>query len=254
MFDYHAKAQKAGSLSMGSGALVSIALHAALIGAVIYERATRPNDVVEATDEIAEGLTYFAPPNVASAASQVQIRYEASGGDDGTADPATETGAFGPRVRGSGPGENAVASLSGGEDTPDQMAVPNDDPYENAFSIVEVEEQAQRDPASAAPAYPSDLMARGIEGYAAMRFVVDSAGAVDLSSIRVLDFTHPEFVAAVRSAMPGMRFTPARLGDKPVRQLAEQLFRFQIEKKPLPLSGSATAASASGPRIPAPPR
>jgi TonB family protein len=181
----------------------------------------------------------------------VQVRYEASGGDDGTADATPETGPFGPRVRGSGPGENAVASVSGGDDVPDQVASPSDDPYENAFSIVEVEEQAERDPASAAPAYPRDLMARGIEGYAAMRFVVDSAGTVDLSSIRVIDFTHPEFVSAVKSAMPGMRFTPARLGDKPVRQLAEQLFRFQIEK-PTPISGSATTASGSGPRIPAP--
>ncbi len=251
MFDYLANARKAGSLSMGPGAIASIALHATLIAGVVYERATRPTAPSESFDEIAEGLTYFAPPNIASAASQVQVRYEASGGDDGTADATPETGPFGPRVRGSGPGENAVASVSGGDDVPDQVASPSDDPYENAFSIVEVEEQAERDPASAAPAYPRDLMARGIEGYAAMRFVVDSAGTVDLSSIRVLDFTHPEFVNAVRSAMPGMRFTPARLGDKPVRQLAEQMFRFQIEK-PVPISGSATAASGSGPRTPAP--
>lgn len=251
MFDYLAKAQKAGSLPMGTGAIASIALHAALVIGVVYERATRPNDPAETWDEVAEGLTYFAPPDIASAASQVQIRYEASGGDDGTADPTAESGPFGPRVRGSGPGENAVASVSGGDDIPDQIASPSDDPYENAFSIVEVEEQAERDPESAAPAYPRELMAKGIEGYAAMRFVVDSAGTVDLSSVRVLDFTHPEFVNAVRQAMPGMRFTPARLGDKPVRQLAEQLFRFEIQK-PLPVSGSATTASGSGPRIPAP--
>lgn len=251
MFDYLANARKAGSLSMGSGAIASAVFHAALIAGVVYERATRPSDPSEGFDEIAEGLVYFAPPNVASAASQVQIRYEASGGDDGTADPTDDTGPFGRRVRGSGPGENAVASVSGGDDVPDQVAVPSEDPYENAFSIVEVEEQAERDPASAAPAYPRDLMARGIEGYAAMRFVVDSAGHVDLTSVRVIDYTHPEFVSAVRSAMPGMRFTPARLGDKPVRQLAEQLFRFEIEK-PVPISGSATAASASGPRIPVP--
>jgi protein TonB len=251
MFDYLTNARKAGSLSTGTGTIASIVLHAAFIGGVVYERAIRPNGPADSTDEMAEGLIYVAPPNIASAASQVQIRYEASGGDDGTADPTAKTGPFGPRVRGSGPGENAVASVSGGDDVPDQIAAPSEDPYENAFSIVEVEEQAARDPASAAPAYPRELMARGVEGYAAMRFVVDSAGAVDLASVRVLDFTHPEFVSAVKSAMPGMRFTPARLGDKPVRQLAEQLFRFQIEK-PVPISGSATAASGSGSRIPAP--
>lgn len=251
MFDYLANARKAGALSMGPGAIASIVLHAALVGGAIYERATRPTETTEGWDEIAEGLTYFAPPDVASAASQIQIRYEASGGDDGTADPTDAPGAFGPRVRGSGPGENAVASVSGGDEIPDQIAAPSEDPYENAFSIVEVEEQAERDPSSAAPAYPSALMARGVEGYAAMRFVVDSAGTVDMTSVRVLDFTHPEFVNAVRQAMPGMRFTPARLGDKPVRQLAEQMFRFQIEKAAT-ISGSAGAASASGPRIPEP--
>ncbi len=251
MFEYLANAKKASALPMGPGAFASIALHVTLVVGAVYERATRPNEPVESRDEVAEGLTYFAPPDVASAASQVQIRYEASGGDDGTADPTNDPGPFGPRVRGSGPGENAVASVSGGDDVPDQIAAPTDDPYENAFSIVEVEEQAERDPSSAAPAYPRDLMSMGIEGYAAMRFVVDSLGAVDMNSVRVLDFTHPEFVAAVRTAMPGMRFTPARLGDRPVRQLAEQLFRFQIEQTK-PISESATATSGSGPRIPAP--
>lgn len=251
MFDYLSNAKKAGALSMGSGAIASLVLHTALIVGVVYERATRSTDEAEPWNEVAEGLTYVAPPDVASLASQVQIRFESSGGDDGTVDPNADTGRFGMRAKGTGPGENAVASMSGGDEIPDQVAMPNDDPYENAFSIVEVEEQAARDPASAAPTYPRDLMTKGIEGYAAMRFVVDSAGSVDMSSVRVLDFTHPEFVAAVRSAMPGMRFTPAKLGDKPVRQLAEQLFRFQIEKPAL-VTGSATTASGSGPRIPVP--
>lgn len=253
MFDYLANTKKAGTLPMGPGAIASIVLHATLVVGVAHERAARANAPAESSAEIAEGLTYFAPPNVISAASQVQIRYEASGGDDGTADPTDNVGPFGPRVRGSGPGENAVASVSGGDEIPDQIASPADDPYENAFSIVEVEEQAERDPSSAAPAYPRDLMARGVEGYAAMRFVVDSLGAVDMSSVRVLDFTHPEFVAAVRTAMPGMRFSPARLGDRPVRQLAEQLFRFEIEKA-APVSGPAATAIGSGPRSPAPHR
>ncbi len=249
MFDYLSNAQKAGSLSTGAGAMASVALHAALIVGVVYEGTQRASEDAETWNEVVEGLMYIAPPDISSSASQVQIRYEASGGNDGTATATDELSEFGPRTRGNGPGESAVASVSGGDDVPDQVGMAADDPFENAFSIVEVEEQAERDPASAAPAYPRELMAKGIEGYAAMRFVVDSAGTVDLSSVRVLDYTHPEFVTAVRQAMPGMRFTPARLGDKPVRQLAEQLFRFEIQK---PVSGPATTASGTGPRIPAP--
>lgn len=251
MFDYLSNTRKAGALSMGAGGIASIALHAAIVIAVVYERTQNTSNDAETWNEVVEGLTYIAPPDISSSASQVQIRYESSGGNDGTATATDEFSDYGPRARGVGPGESAVASMSGGDEIPDQVGMAADDPYENAFSIVEVEQQAERSPESAAPAYPRELMAKGVEGYAAMRFVVDSTGAVDMTSVRVLDFTHPEFVAAVRSAMPGMRFTPARLGEKPVRQLAEQMFSFKMQTA-APLNESATAASGSRPRIPEP--
>lgn len=250
MFEYLTTTQRATTLPVGRGAIASIALHALLIGGAAYERSRGPADEAESWDEIPEGLTYIAPPNIASSASQVQIRYESSGGAEGNENPTDRLDGTGGRVRGVGPGANAVASVSGGDEVPDQIAQPTEDPFENAFSSVEVEQQAARDPASAAPVYPAKLMSIGIEGYAAMRFVVDSAGHVDMESVRVLDFTNIEFVVAVRNAMPRMMFTPARLGDRPVRQLAEQMFRFQIEKPPI--SGPATASSVTAPRIPVP--
>jgi hypothetical protein len=107
-----------------------------------------------------------------------------------------------------------------------------------AFSIVDVDSAAERDPMSAAPTYPKDLLTKNVEGYATLRFVVDSTGLIDLSTIKLVESTHPLFVKAVEDAMPRMRFRPAMMGHNPVRQLAEQLFKFEI-KKPAP--GGPTA-------------
>jgi TonB family protein len=205
--------------------VTSAALHAALILAVVYERAANPTDSNVWTETV-EGLTYIAPPDVNSSASKVVIRYDASGGAGG--DLEANSDEAGLRARGRGDGETSAASASGGDEAEDQVAVSSDDPFEDAFSSTEVEHGIERDPESAAPIYPRHLMQAGIEGYAAMRFVVDSTGRVEMTSVRVLEATHPEFAAAVRAAMPGMKFSPARIGNRPVRQLAEQLFRFQI--------------------------
>ena len=210
---------------MTPGVAASALLHAMIVGVLVYDQVANPS-LTESWTENIEGLTFIAPPDINSSASRVAVRYEAGGGAEGDRPANAEKGVL--RARGEGAGEAAVASVSGGEETGDQLAVETDDPFEDAFSSVEVETAAERNPASAAPAYPRNLMSAGVEGYAAMRFVVDTAGRVDLTSIRVLDATHPEFAAAVKQAMPGMLFIPARLGERPVRQLAEQLFRFQI--------------------------
>ncbi len=211
---------------MTPGAVVSVCLHGALVLGLVIEQ-TVNSETATTWEEVIEGLTYIAPPDVVSSASELQVRYEDSGGRDGdreanTSDPS-DLGSMG-----RGTGQSSLASLSTNERPSDSFARPNEEAFEDAFSMVEVEQAAERDPASAAPVYPPLLMQQGIEGYAAMRFVVDSAGRVDLMSVRVLDTTRPEFAAAVKAAMPGMRFTPARLGNRPVRQLAEQLFAFKI--------------------------
>lgn len=244
MFDYLKSTPRAGTLSMGPGALFSVALHAAIVAVLVVEQVRSSSDNAEAWDEVIQGLTYIAPPDVYSAAGAVQISYEASGGGNGEADPQDKTDPTGAMARGSGPGENAAASVSG--DVSDMFASPTEDPYENAFSSVEVESKAERDPLSAAPTYPGELMKKGVEGYAAMRFVVDSTGRVDMSTVRILETTHIEFATAVRTAMPGMKFTPARLGNQPVRQLAEQIFAFRIQRT---VSESAGASSESEPQI-----
>jgi outer membrane biosynthesis protein TonB len=99
---------------------------------------------------------------------------------------------------------------------------------DNAFTVLEVDSAIVRDPASAAPEYPPHLLQGGIEGSAAVRFVVDSTGEVDILTYRVLKTTHSDFAVSVRRALPLMHFKPAVYAGKRVRQLVEQSFSFRI--------------------------
>lgn len=103
---------------------------------------------------------------------------------------------------------------------------------DTAFSIIDVDEMVQRYDRSAAPVYPRDLLALGTEGEVHTIYVVDTTGFADTASLRVVRSDDPRFTASVRDALGRMRFRPAKRGGKPVRQLVEQHFRFQI----LPLS------------------
>jgi TonB family protein len=87
-----------------------------------------------------------------------------------------------------------------------------------------------RDPTSAAPAYPPSLQQQHVEGSVTVSFVVDTSGSADSSSMRVREVTHPLFAEAVRAALPGMRFQPAQLGGRRVRQLVIQEFRFVLPR------------------------
>lgn len=61
-------------------------------------------------------------------------------------------------------------------------------------------------------------------------FVVDTTGRAEASSIQILRTTNDLFGAAVRTALPNMRFLPAEAGGKKVRQKVQQPFVFTIIK------------------------
>lgn len=110
-----------------------------------------------------------------------------------------------------------------------------------AYTLIELDSVAERDPLSAAPEYPPDLLAKNVEGYATLRFVIDSTGFVDMATVRVMASSNPEFVKAVVDAMPRMRFRPAMRSAQYVRQMVEQPFRFQIQPVPPPSPGTMRA-------------
>jgi Gram-negative bacterial TonB protein C-terminal len=99
---------------------------------------------------------------------------------------------------------------------------------DTAFSVLEVDVMVERYETSAAPIYPPDLAAIGAEGLVAAIYVVDTAGQVDTTTIKVVQSDDPRFTESVRTALGDMRFRPARREGKPVRQLVEQKFRFKL--------------------------
>src|SRR5262249_49985488 len=107
-------------------------------------------------------------------------------------------------------------------DFPDVDAIPTGKVYVDA----EVDREVQRDPTSAAPEYPSYLQENHIEGSLTVEFVVDTTGSADSTSLKVIHSSHPAFEQSLRAALPHMRFVPAELGGRLVRQWVRQEFRF----------------------------
>ncbi|MDP1892467.1 MAG: energy transducer TonB [Gemmatimonadaceae bacterium] len=109
---------------------------------------------------------------------------------------------------------------------------------EQTYFEFQVDKPVRHAPGSAAPRYPPELKAAGVEGEVLAQFVVDTFGLALVQTFRVLKSTHGEFTASVKTALPGMKFVPAELRGRKVRQLVQQPFVFAIQKK------DSTAASA----------
>ncbi len=97
-----------------------------------------------------------------------------------------------------------------------------------AYGEREVEKPVTQAPNSAAPAYPDILRQAGVEGEALVSFVVDTTGRVEIGSFKVIRTSHALFAAAVKNAVPRMRFFPAEVGSNKVRQLVQQPYTFAI--------------------------
>jgi protein TonB len=98
----------------------------------------------------------------------------------------------------------------------------------HVYSESQVEKPATVVPGAPAPRYPEILKTAGVEGEVDVSFVVDTTGRADPASLRILRSTHDLFDAAVRSALPAMRFLPAEVGGRKVRQQVQQPFVFRI--------------------------
>ncbi|MDP1892169.1 MAG: TonB family protein [Gemmatimonadaceae bacterium] len=107
--------------------------------------------------------------------------------------------------------------------------VAADDPG-TAFLDSQVEVQVALDTRSPMPRYPQLLRDAGVEGATLVRFVVDTLGRVEQGTVRVVESTHPAFALAVQAVLPQMRFSPARVGDRRVRQLVEFPLHFRLRR------------------------
>jgi protein TonB len=94
----------------------------------------------------------------------------------------------------------------------------------------QVEKQVSGVPGTVNLRYPDMLRSANVEGEVLVQFVVDTTGRADLSQFRVLRSSHDLFTAAVRNAIGQMRFYPAEIGGRKVKQLVQQPFNFTLTK------------------------
>jgi len=94
----------------------------------------------------------------------------------------------------------------------------------------QVEKQVSPFPGNPAPRYPDMLRSANVEGEVLAQFVVDTTGRADMSQFKVLKSTHDLFTNAVRASLPNMKFYPAEVGGKKVKQLVQMPFQFSLTK------------------------
>jgi len=78
--------------------------------------------------------------------------------------------------------------------------------------------------------YPESQRSSGIEGEVQAQFVVNESGRVEPGTFKVLNSPNAAFTAAVKNALSGMRFKPAKIGDTKVSQVVQQSFVFKLSK------------------------
>lgn len=99
---------------------------------------------------------------------------------------------------------------------------------DQAFFEFQVEKQAALMAGSAAPRYPDVLRKRHVEGEVLAQFVVDATGQPEASTFKVLRSSDELFANAVRSALGGLRFKPAEVGGRAVKQVVQVPFVFSL--------------------------
>src|SRR3954469_4980271 len=80
---------------------------------------------------------------------------------------------------------------------------PNSD---QPFFEFQVEKQVQQIPGTGNLRYPDMLRSANVEGEVLAQFVVDTSGKYEAGTFKVLKSSHDLFTAAVKNALPTMRF------------------------------------------------
>lgn len=102
------------------------------------------------------------------------------------------------------------------------QAVYTSDQVEDAARVSEV-----------TPQYPDSLWRAGVSGRVVAEFIVDTSGAIEPGSLRIVSTTHPYFAGAVKAALDEGSFRSAFLRGKPVRQIVQLPFVFEPSEKTL---------------------
>ncbi len=221
------------------GGVASVVAHAALLaGAVVATGRAAPH----APEPRAHPLVFVAPRPVAPPAAPLPSPHRfstQSATNTFHAGPSTPSPSGAPRV--------PVLALPGVDlSLPPGPARPVDDGFAHSLgragggavgvgdvgrvwegNVVDVPAEPAR--GNPAPSYPDALRAAGVEGRVVARFVVDTLGRVEPGSVEIpATDADARFVDAVRAVLPRMRFRPATVGARRVRQQVEQPFAFTL--------------------------
>jgi periplasmic protein TonB len=212
-----------------SGAVVSVTAHTAVIAAALY--ATAQARVEPARSAPPVRPIYFPlaqiPAHTASADAIRSIHSDGRGlifveprfdiriptlDMSGVVSKATDFGSGTIGATGGNSGEGATAPTGG------------------TFRADQVEKQVSVAPGSPPPRYPEILRSSGVEGQVTALFVVDETGRAEEDSVRFVRSDNPLFENAVKQALHRMRFVPAEIGGRKVRQLVLMPFVFTLAR------------------------
>ena len=101
---------------------------------------------------------------------------------------------------------------------------------DQAYFDFQVEKPVVAAPGSAGPAYPDMLRSAGIEGQVLAQFEVDTTGRANMATFKALKSDNDLFTTSVKNALVRMRFLPAEIGGRKVRQLVQQPFQFSLNR------------------------
>ena len=79
-----------------------------------------------------------------------------------------------------------------------------------------------------APQYPESLKSASIEGLVLAQFVVNEGGRYEPGTLKIMKSSNPAFTAAVKDALPRMKFSAAQIGGRKVQQLVQMPFEFHL--------------------------
>lgn len=211
------------------GAVASVATHSALIGLAIY--ATAQARVANAPPAQVVRPFYFAAPRLPA------LPEPASGSISNTVNNRLVF--VNPAVSITLPSVDVPLPTHGSADfrrdpvggsAPFGGASPAPEGTYATFRADQVEKQVSLISGSASPRYPEVLRMAGVEGQVVARFVIDEAGRVEESTVKLVRSDNPLFDEAVRSALARMRFAPAEIAGRKVRQLVEMPFVFALSR------------------------
>jgi protein TonB len=211
------------------GAIASVTGHCALVAAALYATAqthirARPNDDVI-------HVAWVRPPQAVPTAHS------------GAATPSTRIDGRRPIFLNVKIPDISVVPIAGDPPTvarPGDFARAPTDPAGGAgttltspggiFREDQVEKQVAVLPGGSPPRYPEALRIAGVEGEVFAVFVVDERGRVEAESVRFLHSANELFESEVRATLGDMRFAPAEVGGRKVRQLVQMPFVFKLAR------------------------